>query len=359
MKKANVLGVMLCVILLVLTGCGSSKGTKENKEAAEKKKLQIGISFDSFVIERWLRDRDVFVSTAEGLGAEVNVQNANGDVQEQIEQIEYFIEKKMDVITIIANDGDQLQEVVKKAQDQGIIVICYDRLIRNVNCDLYISFDNEMVGRLMGEALLEAMPEGGKIFSINGSQSDYNVLQVQNGLHKALDGSNLKIVFSAYCDNWLSELAFDRVIEGLEVTGEVDGLMCGNDDLASSAIRALAERRLAGKVPVVAQDADLSGCQRIVEGTQYMTVYKSVDELAKKAAILAVALGNGEDISAEGREIRVTETIDDGTQEVPYYRIEPVAVTAQNMDEIIVDSGFHRKDEVYLNIVRQDETEEE
>ena len=93
----------------------------------------------SFVIERWLRDRDMFVSTAQSLGAEVNVQVAGGEVEEQISQIEYFIQKKMDVIIIIPIDGDALYDVVKEAKSKGICVICYDRIIPNVNCDLWIT----------------------------------------------------------------------------------------------------------------------------------------------------------------------------------------------------------------------------
>ncbi len=332
-----------------LAGCSDHAPTGELKET-ESKKLQIGMSFDSFVIERWTQDRDVFVSTAQSLDVDVNVQNANGDVQEQIEQLEYFIRKDVDVIVVIAIDGDALSEVLGKAKDAGIKVVCYDRIVRNCNADLYISFDNYEVGKLMGEALGEALPDGGKIFEINGSPTDYNVVEVVEGFTDAIEGSNLELVYTSYCDNWLAELAFTAVNEGLGRNVGVDGIMCGNDDLAGQAIRALSEKRLAGKVPIVAQDADLSACQRIVEGTQTMTVYKPVDKLAKIAAQLAVSLARGEDITVPNRGTPVTETINDGTNDIPYYCIKPIAVTRDNIDEVIIDSGFHRKEEVYLNV---------
>ena len=341
---------VLCLPVLLLTGCSGSKTEPETKEAAAEKRMQIGLSFDSFVIERWLRDRDVFISTAESLGADVNVQNANGDVKEQIAQIEYFIKKKMDVIVIVAIDADTLTDVVAKAKAEGIRVISYDRLILGAGTDLYVSFDNEQVGTLMGESLKESLPDGGRIFAIYGSKSDNNVSQIIEGFTGALEGSGIDIVYSTYCDNWLAELAFTGVEEGLAEAGSVDGVMCGNDDLAGQAIRALAEHRLAGSVPVVAQDAELAACQRILEGTQTMTVYKSVDDEARAAAMLAVALGNGEDITAEDAPLRVDQTINDGSTEVPYYCIEPIAVTADNMDSVIIDSGFHRREDVYLNV---------
>lgn len=344
MKNAwkNCLAAFAVFLGVTAGGCGSRLQEVQEPQPREDK-LQIGLSFDSFVIERWTRDRDMFVSTAQSLGADVNVQVANGNVEEQISQIEYFIKKDMDVIVIIAIDGNALSDVVKKAQDQGIRIISYDRLINNAGTDLYISFDNTMVGQLMGEALLEACPDGGKIFMINGSPTDNNVNMVVDGFARATEGSNLETVYTHYCDNWLAELAFDAVNEGLSQTRDIVGVMCGNDDLASQAIRALSENRLAGRVAVVAQDAELSACQRIVEGTQTMTVYKSVEELARTAAEMAVALGKGEKADASG-------TIFDGAQDVPCYYIDPVAVTAENMDEVIIDSGFHQKEDVYLNI---------
>ncbi len=338
------------LVMASLAGCTNSTDEKTGDAEGEERALQIGVSFDSFVIERWLRDRDVFVSTANELGAEVNIQNAGGDVQTQIEQIQYLIDKKVDVINIVAIDGNQLSDVIKTAKDAGIKVVCYDRLIHNANADLYISFDNEEVGTLMAETLIEALPDGGKIFAIYGSDSDENVSMVEKGLTETLEGTGIEIVYSSYCANWLAELAFEYTEEALEEYPDVDAVMCGNDDLASQAIRALSEQRLAGKIPVVAQDAELAACQRIVEGTQTMTVFKSVDEEARSAAILSVALARGEDITSEECEIPVTGTINDGTTDIPCYELTPVAVTADNLDEVIVDTGFHRAEEVYLNV---------
>lgn len=353
-KNRRLCIMMLWIFILAAAvscgGCGRRSEEPQSEAAEEESKLQIGLSFDSFVIERWLRDRDMFVSTAKSLGAEVNVQVANGVVEEQISQIQYFIQKKMDVIVIIAIDGDALGDVVRKAQAEGIRIVCYDRMIGNVNADLYISFDNERVGELMAEALKEACPEGGKIFAIYGSPTDRNVGLVKDGFQNVLKNSGLKIVYSDYCDNWLAELAYEETNEGLSQTQDIVGVMCGNDDLAGQAIKALAENRLAGNVAVVAQDAELAACQRIVEGTQTMTVYKQVELEAKAAATLAVALGRGEDITADTCQEQVTDTISDGTYEIPYYSIEPVAVTADNMDEVIISSGFHAREDVYLNI---------
>lgn len=349
----KILSCLLAILLLAVlcTGC-SKKSHSEKLNIDKTDALQIGLSFDSFVIERWIRDRDAFVMTAKELGAEVNVQVANGDVDTQISQIKYFIKKKMDVIVIVASDADALTEVVKEAKDAGIKVVSYDRLIKNADTDLYISFDNEQVGREMANALIDALPQGGDIYMMLGPSSDNNVNMIEDGFRELIKDSNLKVVYKRSCFNWNAELAAQYVEEALPLYPEVKGIMCGNDDLASEVFLVLSENRLAGKVCIVGQDADLAACQRIVEGTQTMTVFKQVEDLAKAAAYLSVALGNGEDITAseENPAYYAEDTIDDGTYQIPYYKLDIVPVTADNIDKVIIDSGFHTREDVYLNV---------
>ncbi len=341
---------LLC--LLASVACRNEERIPDTSSPEDNDQIQIGITFDSYIIERWIRDRDVFVATASDLGAQVNVQNANGNVDEQRSQIEYFIRKQMDVIVIIAVDCDTLAEEIKSAQEAGIRIIAYDRLIRNADVDLYVSFDNEEVGRLMGKSLVANLPDGGNVFAINGPTSDNNVLMIQDGFKSAIEGSGLTIVYTDYCEGWKSDLAFSSVNKGLSETRDVVAVMCGNDDLATQAFRALAENRMADHVVLVGQDADLAACQRIVEGTQAMTVYKPVDDLAKAAAEYAVRLARGE-------KLDTTEVISDGKYSVPYYALSPIAVTKRNIDTVIIDSGFHLREDVYLNVKQKvDESEE-
>lgn len=342
MKKGLVW--ILC-LMLVLTGCGSVDNTNDTVDTEEEKKIQIGMSFDSFVIERWQRDRDVFVSTAKELGAEVNVQNANGDLEEQKKQIDYFIQKKMDVIVIICIDSDGLKESVEKAKEAGIEVIAYDRLITDADVDLYITFDNTMVGAMMAEALIDNGLIGGSVLMLGGSPTDSNVAMVEDGFQKVMKRNNVKILDSTHADGWRAELAADYIYEHMDIVSEADAIMCGNDNIASRVVPALAEKRLAGKVLVVGQDADLEACQRIVEGTQVMTVYKPVEKLAQRAAECAVALAKGEKL--EGEDVT---TMDNDRYIIPYIGLEPISVTEENINEVIINSGFHLKEDVYLNV---------
>lgn len=344
MKKIGKYAVVMLVCALVFGACGNLDSNKTSGDATQDQKIQIGMSFDSFVIERWQRDRDIFVSTAKELGAEVNVQNANGDLEQQKKQINYFIDKGMDVIVIICIDSKGLTEEVQRAKDAGIKIIAYDRLLMDSDIDLYITFDNEEVGTMMGEALVDNGLAGGKVLMLGGSAVDSNVTMVEKGFRKVMEDNQVTILDSMHADGWKAELASAYVYDHMDVVSEADAIMCGNDDLASKVVHALKEKRMAGDIMVVGQDADLEACQRIVEGTQVMTVYKPVEKLAQKAAECAVLLAEDKELPKE------TVTIENGAYEVPYIGLEPISVDKNNINDVIIGSGFHLKEDVYLNV---------
>ena len=341
MNKIRVLIAGLLLILL-MTGCADTEtGGEEPHEEAAGSDIQIGIAFDSFIIERWERDRDIFVSRARDLGATVNVQNANGDVEKQKAQIEYLIDKKMDVIVVIAVDSTAITKEVLEAKNAGIKVVAYDRLIADAPLDLYISFDNEMVGGYMADAIINELPEGGRIMKINGPAKDNNVALVNKGFDAEIKGHNIEVFDTYYASEWKGEEAFNYLAANPDKADMADAVMCGNDSLAGQAVKYYAENRRAGKIPIVGQDADLDACQRIVEGTQTMTVYKNIESLAKKAAEASVSL-------AKGNGIADAKTVTNGDYSVPYISVPPVMVTKDNMDSVIIDGGFHMREDVYL-----------
>ena len=212
----------------------------------------------------------------------------------------------------------------------------------NADADLYISFDNEMVGKEMANAICSNVQDGGTIGEIMGPESDYNVAQVMRGFDSICEEHGMNITLKYNCDNWRPELAYDFVNDNFEEISQADAIMCGNDALAGEAIHALAERGFAGRIYVTGQDADLEACQRLVEGTQLVTVYKPVEKLAVLAAECAVKLASGDSISDADRFF-------DGTQDIPYIAIEPYGVTIDNLDNVIIDSGFHLREEIYMN----------
>ena len=342
MRKRALIALLL-VFVFLFTACKPDTNKPGENNPTKEDECIIGMSFDSFVIERWIRDRDVFVSTANGLGAEVNVQSANGDVQTEISQIKYFIKSKVSAIVIVTVDSDALTPVIEEAESAGIPVVCYDRIVRNAGCSLYISFNNESVGKAMGNGICSKIGKGANIVKVMGPNTDYNVAQVMTGFDKACKDYELNVLASCNCDDWKPEIAYEFINSNIDTVKEAAAIMCGNDALAGEVIHALAERGLSKKIYTVGQDADVEACQRIVEGTQLMTVYKPVEKLAVLAAECTVKLAKKEPLDN-------TSKFNDGKHEIPYIAIEPVAVYKNNIDDIIINSGFHRHEEVYMNV---------
>lgn len=332
----------LLLLAALLGGCAPRAVEPAQNDSAPET-IQIGLSMDSFVIERWQRDRDVFVAHAKELGMEVLVQDAGGMLEEQREQIRYFIRKGVQAIMVVAVDCGGLSDVISEAKAKGILVIAYDRLIQNAPVDLYISFDNREVGRLMAENLVANIPAGGRVACINGSETDNNVDMVREGFLSVIADSDLEIVYTAFCHNWEAQDAYNYVQQMLDGGVAFEGLMCGNDDLASMVYKALSERALMDSVVMVGQDADLAACQRIVAGWQSMTVHKQVENLARSAAESIRAL-------LDQKAVKATCTTNNGYGDVPSILLEPIAVTRGNIDRVIIDGGFHTRDDVYANI---------
>ncbi|MDD2534482.1 MAG: substrate-binding domain-containing protein [Eubacteriales bacterium] len=334
----------LTVSLGLLSGCQfDNKDTGETLPVASVNKPQIGFAMDTLVIERWESDRNIFVSTVGDLGGEVIVQNANSDSDEQENQIRYLIKKNVDVLVIVAIDEAKLVDEIQLAQEHNIKVIAYDRMIQSPLIDLYVSFDSTAVGQMMTEALITSKPQGNYVI-MNGSEADNNSALIREGIQSVLNRHpEVKIIAEKTADNWSADDAFTKFRTILEEQNPIDGILCSNDALAGAAVRALGLYRLAGQVAVTGQDADLDACQRIVEGTQLMTVYKPIAILAKSAAEAAIALAQGDTPQAND-SIQV-----EGTS-IPYERIAPVAVQQNNIIEAIINSGFHNFKDVYRNV---------
>lgn len=343
-KYSLVLPWLLLICLFAFNGC--SWINKENSRKSSFKP-KIGLAMATLQEERWRRDRDFFAERIAQLGGELYVQNANNDQDEQLQQVEYLINKKIDVLVIVPHDLNRAAAAVQIAKKAGIKVISYDRLVKNATLDLYISFDNIKVGELMAEYLVDKSPDGNYVI-INGAPSDNNCYMFNEGYKNILNDyikeGKIKVIFEAWAEDWRPDSAYQYIQTLLNSGKKFDAVIAANDSLASAVIEALSEWRLAGKVLVVGHDADLSGCQRIVEGTQLMTIYKPIRKLAYRAADIAMAL-------AANKEIKLnSQPTFNGKHFIKSEIINPIPIDKDNMD-IIIKDGFHRKEEIYLNIL--------
>ena len=155
--KNSIIALLFTVFLMLILSIASILNRTDrgffqsDKNIEEREKIKIGFSLGTLKEERWIKDRDILIAKARELGADIIVQNANNDDQDQMKQVRYLLEQNIDVLIIVPNDLNKAAHAVELAKRQGIPVISYDRLVLNSNVDLYVTFDNVKVGELMAK----------------------------------------------------------------------------------------------------------------------------------------------------------------------------------------------------------------
>src|SRR5690606_16859014 len=278
----------LSVLIGVVLG---RQGTAGDGVAPDARPVRIGLSLDTLKEARWTRDRDAFVEQARTLGATVTVLSANGDDNRQVADVETLVTARMDVIVIVPHDGRAMARGVEIAHRAGIPVIAYDRLILDSEPDLYLTFDNERVGQLQAQYILDALrdaPKPIRLVRIYGSKTDNNAALFKAGqdaaLRDAIASGQVEVLHEDWADDWKPENAKRIMNAAITRHGRnIHAVLASNDGTAGGAIQALREEGIAGKVIVTGQDAELVAVQRIAAGEQAMTIYKPVQNLALRA----------------------------------------------------------------------------
>jgi D-xylose transport system substrate-binding protein len=348
LMNARIVLVLVSCLLSIATGLVLSRSQGVHRGENESGRPIIGLSMDTLKEERWIADRDLFISKAEGLGAAVEVRSANSDDTRQLRDVESLITSGVDALVIIPHNGAAMARAVEMAHAEGIPVLSYDRLITGADTDLYITFDNIKVGELQARFLADQIHAHGKkmrLIRIYGAKTDNNARLFKQGqdniLQPLIDAGKVEVVFEDWAEDWKPENAKKITNAAITKAGQnIDAILASNDGTAGGAIQALIEEGLAGKVIVTGQDADLAACQRIVAGTQTMTVYKPLTQLATRAAELAFKL-------AKGRPIIAKAETDNGKAQVPSVLLDIVPVTKENIRNTIIQDGFRQEAEVF------------
>jgi D-xylose transport system substrate-binding protein len=341
--------VVVSLVLSVLIGWSLARQQAGPQRAADDG-VVIGLSLDTLKESRWQADRDMFVRRARELGADVLVLAANSDDTVQVGDVEKLITNGVDVLVIVPHDGTAMAKAVAMAHEAGIPVIAYDRIIRDSDLDLYVSFDNERVGELQARFLVERLPVPGKgrIVRVYGAKTDNNAAQFKAGQDRVLEPyvtrGDIVVVHEDWAEDWKPENAKRIVNAALTAhASRIDAVLASNDGTAGGAIQALSEEGLAGKVLVTGQDAETVALQRIAAGTQAMTIYKPLRTLARGAAELAVRM-------ASRRVVVAPQTVDNGRGPVPAVLFDVVTVTADNLVDTVVRDGQASYDDVYRGV---------
>jgi D-xylose transport system substrate-binding protein len=345
LRRALALGAMLLAPALVACGANESAGSGDGAggaTGADGGGAKIALLLPESKTTRYESfDRPIFEAKVAELcpDCEVVYSNADQDDAKQLQQAEAALTQGIDVMVLDPVDSKAAASIVNSAKGQDVPVISYDRFINDAPIDYYISFDNEKVGQLQGQALVDRLKADGKtsgnLLMVNGSPTDNNAGQFKKGAHSVIDSSGFTVAAEYDTPDWSPDEAQAWVEGQLAQSTDLVGLYAANDGTAGGAIAAMKGAGVDPLPPVTGQDAELTAIQRIIAGDQYMTVYKAIKPEAEKAAELAVALTKGE-----------KPATDSEVEGIPSVLLEPVAVTVDNIKDTVMADGFYTAEDV-------------
>ena len=386
--KKKLLSILLATAMIasVLAGCGAKEeaaapaadapvaeaeadapAAEEAAPAGEQTGAgkTVAIAMPTQSSERWINDGANMKSQLEALGYEVLLQYAEDDVQAQVSQIENFVAQQVDCIVIAAVDSGALTTVEASAKAAGIPIIAYDRLLMDTDAvSYYATFDNKGVGTAIGneivaQAKLDEVKAAGESLTVEffmGSPDDNNALFLYNGLMEVLqpyldDGTLVcksgRTTFEDTCIlRWSQETAqqwCENYLASFYADEDLDICATAFDGFAYGCRAALENAGYtAENWPIISgQDAELMACKNILNGTQTFSIYKDTRLLAEKCVTMIEAVLNGAE-----PEINDTEQYNNGVITVPSYLCTPVAVNADNLNEIIVGGGYYTEEQL-------------
>jgi D-xylose transport system substrate-binding protein len=276
-------------------------------------------------------------------GCSVSYFNAGGDVEKQASQGEAALTQGAEVMVVDPMDSKAAAAIVEKAHAQEVPVVSYDRLIENSEVGGYVSFDNERVGEQQAETLIKKLKEDGSpkgpIIMINGDPADPNAALFKKGAHNVFEKEGVEIGKEYDTPGWSAENAQREAQQAITALGKdgFAGIYAANDDTAGGAIAAMKgvginpEER-----PVTGQDSTVAGLQRVLNGEQYMTIFKPIEPEAKIAAEMAISLGETGEVSTSEK----TQKINNGKTDVPSVLLTSTPVTKDNVKTTVIAENF-------------------
>ncbi len=330
---------------------------------AEDKGL-VGVAMPTKSSARWIADGDNMVKVLQERGYQTDLQYAEDDVPNQLAQIENMVTKGAKVLVIASIDGTTLSDVLAKANDAGIKVIAYDRLIRDTpNVSYYATFDNFQVGVLQAQSIEKALDLKNKEGPFNielfgGSPDDNNAYFFYNGamsvLQPYIDSGKLVVgsgqtgmdkVATLRWDGATAQARMDSILSAFYSDKKLDAVLSPYDGISIGILSSLKGVGYGSgdmPMPVVSgQDAEVPSVKSILAGEQNSTIFKDTRELAKVTVDMVDAAMSGKE-----PEVNDTKTYDNGVKVVPSYLLKPVIVDKSNWKEVLVDSGYYKEDQI-------------
>ena len=359
MRKSSLAAALAAgALAFAVAACGSDDtpstsggGGDATATATEAAKAKVGVILpDAASSARWeTADRKYLGEAFEAAGVESDIQNANGDKAKFATIADQMLNSGANVLLIVNLDSPSAAAVIAKAKQQGVPVIDYDRLTLGGGASYYVSFDNVKVGTAIGEGLVKCMQANGKndgpVALLNGSPTDNNATLFKEGYEKAITGAGYTVAADQSVPDWDNTKAgtiFEQMFT--KANGNFVGVASANDGLGGAVASVLKREGATKDIPTTGQDATDEGLQRVLLGTQCMTVYKAIKKEADAAAALAIALAKGDTAGADSQATGSVEDTEAKAQ-VKSVLLEPQAIFPENVKDVVAD-GFTTADKL-------------
>ena len=290
-----------------------------------------------------LYDAPLLKKAFDAAGIKNDIQNAGGSTAKASQIADAMIGEGVKVLVLDSIDATSGAAIEAKAQAAGIKVIDYDRVNLGGTAPYYVSFDNELVGKLQAQTLVQCLQakkvNDPQIIEMDGGKDvDNNAVLFAKGAGEVLSplqaAGKLKVVSKTTVKGWDKNLAAPAFTQALTANGgKVDGVLAANDDIANEVITVLKNKGL--QVPVTGQDAGISGLQNILKGDQCMTVFKDVKKEAAAASQLAIALIKGSDPASAGLTLKKFDDPKSSGHNIQAVLLTPQVITNKNVEDVV------------------------
>jgi D-xylose transport system substrate-binding protein len=368
-KRALILATAgLAAAAMGLAACSSSGGGGGNSttattpattagsssSSAASGKPQVGVILpDTTTSNRYtLYDAPLLKKAFDAAGIKSVIQNAHGSNSTFVSDAQTMITQGVKVLLIDPADPQTGISVEKAAETAGVKVIDYDRVNLGGSAAYYVSFDNQKVGELQAQGLLDCLAAKGiksnpNIIELNGGTDiDNNAVLFKAGAHKVWAAKNVKPKVEVDVKGWDNTVAATDFQQAFTQDPNVQGVLAANDGIAAAAISTLKQHGL--KIPVTGQDATIQGVQYILTGNQCLTIFKDVSKEADAASKLAIALINGDTSTANSLATGKLHDPKTG-RDIPSVLLVPTVITKSNI-KTVIDAGALTKAQICKGI---------
>ena len=160
---------------------------------------------------------------------EFKVVSTGEDVAAQIAAINNFIDSGYDAIVTDAQNPEAFKQVVKRANDAGVVLVAFDNII-NTEDAINVNVDQKGLGVYWADWLIKNVPNGGKILEIRGVAGTSVDTDRHNGIHETLDKSGKKWDVIEVVGKWDDPTAQKATADAIAVQKHFDGFTAQGGD---------------------------------------------------------------------------------------------------------------------------------